>query len=276
MKTGIQLRNTGFRVKPGMTIKLEGHLENLNWTVTKYKIILLIAGFAALCLISHASAQLLLSARSPVPGPGEQPGLGPPPPIEQVGPGIFRLGEIQIHKDTRSIVFPGQVNMDQGLLEYLIVRSSGKVHESLLRTEVDPFHLQIAFLLLGFEGTDRPIAHQGSARDPYRWAPVEIAIAYRGGEGQELRIKAEDWVANKIENQLKDVGTLKWVYTGSKIFDGRFLAQVEGSIVALWHDPVVLIDNASPGGESNGIWFSKEGAVPPVGTPVTVIIKAKN
>jgi hypothetical protein len=243
--------------------------------ITKYKTVLLVMGFAVLGLLSHSSAQVLLSARSPVPGPGEQPGLGPPPPIEQVGPGILRLGEIQIHKDTRSIVFPAQVNMDQGLLEYLIVRSSGKVHESLLRTEVDPFHLQIAFLLLGFEGTDRPIAHQGSREIP-TGDPIEIAIAYRGGEGQELRIKAEDWVANKIENQLRDVGTLKWVYTGSKIFDGRFLAQVEGSIVALWHDPVVLVDNASPGGESNRIWFSKEGTVPPVGTAVTVIIKARN
>ncbi len=245
---------------------------NLN----RSKIILLVVGFAVLGLISFASAQVLLSARSPAPGVGEQPGLGPPPPIEQVGPGIFRLGEIQIHKDTRSVIFPAQVNMDKGLLEYLIVRSSGKVHESLLRTEVDPYHLQIAFLLLGFEGTDRPIRHQGSPETP-TGDPVEIAIAYRkGGEGQEHKIGAQEWVANKIENQLKDVGALKWVYTGSKIFDGRFLAQAEGSIVALWHDPVALVDNASPGGESNKIWFVKEGTCLPVGTPVTIIIKAKN
>lgn len=242
---------------------------------TKYKIILSVAGFAVLGLISHASAQFLLSARSPVPIVVEQPDLGPPPPIEQVGPGIFRLGEIEIRKDTRSIIFPAQVNMDQGLLEYLIVRSSGKVHESLLRTDVDPFHLQVAFLLLSFEGTDRPILHQGSPETP-RGDPVEILIAYRRGGNQELEIKAEDWVVNKIENQVKDVGALKWVYTGSKISEGGFLAQLEGSIVALWHDPVALVDNASPGGESNRIWFSKEGTVPPVGTHVTVIIKAKN
>ncbi len=235
---------------------------------------LLVAGIAVLGLISFASAQVLLSAKSPVLGPGEQPELGPPPPIERVGPGVFRLGEIQIHKDTRSIMFPAQVNMDRGLLEYLIVRSSGKVHESLLRTDVDPYHLQVAFLLLSFVGTDRPILHQGSPETP-RGDPVEILIAYRREGDQELKIKAEDWVANMYENQLKDVGALKWVYTGSKIFDGRFLAQAEGSIVALWHDPVVLVDNASPGGESNRIWFSKEGAVPPVGTPVTVIIRAK-
>ena len=241
-----------------------------------YKIIFLVAGFAILSPLSYSTGQVLLSAKSPVPGPGEQSSVSPSPPIEQVGPGIFRLGEIQIHKDTRSVIFPAQVNMDKGLLEYLIVRSTGKVHESLLRTDIEPFHLQIAFLLLGFEGTDRPIAHQGSREIP-TGDPVEIAIAYRkGGEGQEHKIGVHEWVANKIENQLKDIGALKWVYTGSQIFDGRFRAQVEGSIVALWHDPVALVDNASPGGESNRIWFSKEGTVPPVGTPVTVIIKAKN
>jgi hypothetical protein len=166
--------------------------------------------------------------------------------------------------------------MDRGLLEYLIVQSRGKVHESLLRTDVEPFHLQIAFLLLGFEGTDRPIQHQGSPEIP-TGDPVEIAIAYRkGGGDRELKIGAHEWVANRIENQLKDIGPLDWVYTGSKIFEGRFLAQLEGSIVALWHDPVALIDHASPGGESNRIWFVKEGTCPPVGTPVTVVIKAKN
>jgi hypothetical protein len=66
---------------------------------------------------------------------------------------------------------------------------------------------------------------------------------------------------------------MDWVYTGSLSYGGRFLSQDSGSITAIWHDPVALMDNASPGGESNRIWFVKEGAVPPVGTPVEVVIK---
>jgi hypothetical protein len=66
---------------------------------------------------------------------------------------------------------------------------------------------------------------------------------------------------------------MTWVYTGSFSYQGRFVAQDSGSIAAIWHDPVALIDNASPGGESNRIWFVKEGTVPPVGTPVEVVIK---
>ena len=201
-------------------------------------------------------------------------------PIEKVSPGVFRLGEIRIDKETRSIAFPAKVNMDKGLLEYILVRSSGKTHESLLRTDVDPYHLQIAFLLLGFEGTDRPIAGQGSEEKP-KGDPVEITIDYtkRGGDAageRNIRIKTEEWVARKKNGNLRTAGELDWVYTGSVVIQGQFLAQSGGSIIAIFRDPAALIDNASPGGESDEIWFVKEGVVPPVGTPVTIIIKAKN
>jgi len=73
----------------------------------------------------------------------------------------------------------------------------------------------------------------------------------------------------------KDIKSLDWLYTGSIVVNGRFIAQSEGSIAALYHDPVAMIDNASAGGESDKVWFVKEGAAPPVGTPVTVTIRAK-
>jgi hypothetical protein len=209
----------------------------------------------------------------PIPGGSPYHGQTQPLSIEKVSPGVFKMGEIQIHKNSRSILFPAQVNMNQGLLEYLIVRNSGKVHESLLRTAVDPYYLQIAFLLLGFEGTDRPLRGQGDPERP-KGDSVEIIFEFNP-RGQNLMFKAEEWVATGVNESFKEAGPMEWVYTGSRVMDGRLLAQMGGSIVAIYHDPDALIDNAAPGGESDKIWFVKEGAVPPVGTPVNVIIKAK-
>ena len=218
------------------------------------------------------------------PFPGSPGGYGPPGasfrqspptlPIEKVSPGVFRLGEIRIQKESRSISFPAHVNMDKGLLEYLLVRSSGKVHESLLRTDVDPYHLQIALLLLGFEGTDRPLSEQGSSERP-KGDPVEILVELRQKE-RSLSFKTEDWIARKTEKGFIGAGVIDWVYTGSAVVQGQFLAHSTGSIVAIYHDPSALVDNASQGGESDEIWFVKEGSVPPVGTPVIVTLKAKN
>jgi hypothetical protein len=197
-----------------------------------------------------------------------------PQAIERVSPGVFSLGDIMIHKETRSVSFPAQVNMDQGLLEYLIVRSSGKVHESLLRTNIEPYNLQIAFLLLGFEGTDRPIMGQGAPEKP-KGDPVEIIIQLGKGADGTRGIKGEEWVAKKVNDKMVPTGEIDWVFTGSVVVDRQFIAQAGGSIVAIYHDSGALIDNASPGGESDEIWFVKEGTVPPVGTPVTVMIRAR-
>jgi hypothetical protein len=162
--------------------------------------------------------------------------------------------------------------MAQGLLEYLLVQSSGKTHESLLATAVDPYYLNIGFLLLGFEGTDKPLDQQGAPQKP-TGEPVEITLVYRTGD-KSGKVPATEWVTKKVGDK-EESPSVKWVYTGSVVFQGRFIAQVEGSIVAIYHDPTALIDNAAPGGESDEIWFVKEGVAPPAGTPVTVVIQAK-
>jgi hypothetical protein len=197
----------------------------------------------------------------------------PTNPMEKVSPGMYRIGEVTIDKKARSVSFPAVVNMQRGLLEYVVVRSGGKTHESLLRTKAEPYDIQLACLLLGLEGTDTPLPFQGAPAKP-KGEPVTISIFLPGVTGAAGTVQPEQWIAHLVDKQLKDVANLQLVFTGSITRNGRFIAQQEGSIAALYHDPVALIDNASPGGEVNRSWFVREGSVPPVGTPVTVVIKA--
>jgi hypothetical protein len=193
-------------------------------------------------------------------------------PVEKVGNGLYRIGEIAINKQEKSISFPAQVNMDRGMLEYLIVYRSGKTHESLLRTNITPYSLQLAFMLLGYEGTDKRLSGQGSREIP-TGEPVRITISNVAGK-QTTAFPVEEWLANRSGDTFKDVAPLNWVFCGSFINDfGKFMSQETGSIIAIWHDPVAMIDNASPGGESNRIWNVKQGTAPAVGTAVTVTIK---
>ena len=136
-----------------------------------------------------------------------------PLPVVKIAPGVFRLGEIQIHKGARSATFPAHVNMDKGLLKYFLVQSGGKSHESLLRTDVDPYYLNIALLLLGFEGTDTPLAEQGATGTP-RGEVVEINIIYREGD-KNRKVPAQAWVVKKI-GEKEESTSMRWVYTGSK------------------------------------------------------------
>lgn len=202
----------------------------------------------------------------PPPGAFESGSQLNAPPLKLVSPGVLEIGGCKIFKKARKVEFPAVVNMDKGLLEYLIVGRSGKVHESLLRTDVEPYALQIALLLVGLEGSPHPLMGQGDPRAP-EGDRVDIRVRWmHGGKSKEAR--PEEWTTlNK-----RPISRMPWVFTGSMIVEGVFLAQVEKSIVAVYHDPAALIDHQLAEGASDEVWFVAEGKVPPAGTEVTVSI----
>ena len=67
-----------------------------------------------------------------------------------------------------------------------------------------------------------------------------------------------------------------WVYTGSRIIDGRFIAQVEQSVVATYHDPFAMFDHPLATGMDDTLYYVNKQTVPPKGTPVTLVIKPAN
>ena len=206
----------------------------------------------------------------PLPPPPMDPGRQPtPPPLQMIAPGVFEIGEVRIVKKEGKVEFPCQVNMQKGLLEYAIVGNIGKVHESLLRTHVEPYALQIALLLLGLEGTTKPLEMQGEARTP-EGSPVSLWVQWKDGD-QIKKARIEEWIINQQDGAV--MKTTQWIFTGSVVANGIFMAQTEKSIVAVFHDPIALIDNPLQEGASDKIWFVNEGKVPAVGTEVTVIVQ---
>ncbi|MBI5558639.1 MAG: hypothetical protein HY885_13485 [Deltaproteobacteria bacterium] len=194
-------------------------------------------------------------------------GMASPPPLRMVSPGVFEMDGCRIVKKQNRVEFPAEVNMDKGLLEYILVENAGKVHESLLRTRISPYTLQIALLLLGVEGSLHPLAEQGENRTP-EGDRVKIWVSWQD-KGKEKKVPVEQWIAKDG----KAAGALPWVFTGSVVVDGVFLAQADKSMVALFHDPSALIDHQLAEGASDEIWQVDSASVPPAGTAVTVIIE---
>lgn len=205
----------------------------------------------------------------PPPLPEEQL-MAQTPPLQKVAPGIYEIDGCRIIKEKNRIEFPAEVNMDKGLLEYVLVGNTGKLHESLLRTKLSPYSLQIALLLVGLEGTTDPLIEQGQNKTP-QGDKVQLWVSWQD-QGKEQKIPVEEWI---IKGD-KPVKSIPWVYTGSVVMNGMFLAQIEKSIIALFHDPTALIDHQMAEGSDDQIWQVKGGATPPIGTKVTVIIEKKN
>ena len=190
----------------------------------------------------------------------------------------FTVGKITVDKRARTARFPATVNMAEGTLEYLLVTDKGKTHESLLATAVSPYQLNIAMLLLGArptpEITDLPPEQltSGALKSAPELAGdnVDILVSWKDG-GEPRQVRAEEWIDSRLAQAPMTTGP--WIYTGSAIFQKRFLAQEEGSIAALVTDPSALINNPRPGNRDDTNWSARKGTIPAEGTPVEIIFQ---
>ncbi len=203
--------------------------------------------------------------------------------VKEIAPGLFQIGDVRLDQRQRIVSFPAAINMDEGLIEYLIVHSSGKTHESLLQTAVEPYHLQTAMLLLGARGAPTHVltnapdggplkGAQLSAENtkPIRGDPVNLAVRWRMA-GLEKSFRLEELVLDVKQKSRMSSGP--FTFNGSRVWAGRFIAQTEGSIVSLITDEDALFNNPRPGREDDSNWQIISEKLPPRGTPVQVTIQ---
>lgn len=207
--------------------------------------------------------------------PSPQPMTQPAPPAEISMPEIiklnenqFQVGKIILDRKNQSIGINGIVNMSSGMVEYVACTAYGKLHESVLVLDAEPYHIQIALLLLGLTPGEHPIDFQGALQKPCG-APVKIVISWEAeGKIQEYPLETMLFY-DKLQTTMERT---EWVFTGSQFLNGEYQAQVEGSIIASYHDPVAIIDHRSDTGTDDTMYQVNHLMVPPVGTPVLVKI----
>jgi hypothetical protein len=205
------------------------------------------------------------------------------PAMQELSPGVFQIGKIRLDKTKRTVSFPAKLNMAQNLVEYVLVTRGGATHESLLTSEIQPTDLQFVMLLLDAKGAGllapgADAAPPGQINAEYlRKAPrlkgdnISITVSWKLPDGALKAVPVEDLLINTETKKPASRGP--WIYNGSMFGrDGVFLAQQEGSFVAVVTNPAALINNPRKGNDNDQIWEVNEKAVPAVGTPVEFTI----
>ena len=192
-----------------------------------------------------------------------------PPVVERITDRVFRVGAITVDTAARTATCPGEINMDAGAVEYLAVAPGGKLHESLLRVDARPLHLQVALLLLGLEPKN-VLQAQGESKIP-EGDQVEIRVRWRDANGDAQEVRAESLLVSGPKNL--PMPDHAWVFTGSRILKEGFEGDIAKSLAAIWHDPAALLDNPLPTG-ANNVWAVNPKRTPKRGTPIEFIIKA--
>ena len=219
----------------------------------------------------HILIILLVSSLAPGLAQESPPAATPPgaPPIRSVGPGLFELGPVTLDKNRKAVTFPAFISMHEGVIEYLLVTTGGKTHESLLRTDVQPYHIHLALLLLGAKGAQTNVYPEDQTL-PIPGDRLSVTVTWTA-KGKEKSRPAEHLVLNRRTRTPASPGP--WTHNGSRTVAGIFLAQRDGSIVSLITDGDALINNPRPGREDDEHWEINQAELPPINTPVQVTLK---
>ena len=171
--------------------------------------------------------------------------VGKIPQFGRLPNGDIRLGHVTVHRERREISFPAKVNLASGNLDLAISTDVGRLYESLLRTDVQPLHLQTLMYLLRLKNGPRFKREDGKQGDL-----LDIELEYADGEGNTVREPIEQWMCD--ERTGKPMTRYGWVFVGSDIRDGSFLAEVEGNVVVTYSCGATVLDIPDEGG--NKAW----------------------
>jgi len=190
--------------------------------------------------------------------------------IALVAPGVYAVGGVTIDSNERTVTASGRVNMDRGPIELLACAPYGKTHESVFVLDAQPYHIQVGLLLLGLEPTRRPLRYQGDPNAP-KGDSVEVRISWTDSTGRQMDVRGEETVL-EVRSR-RSMPRTPWVFVGSRIVDGVFQAQAEGTVITTFHDPATIIDNPLIDGGDDTAYVANPVVLPPVGTAIELSIR---
>jgi hypothetical protein len=173
-----------------------------------------------------------------------------------------------LQRTNRTVIFPAEVNQRQGAVEYAIVTATGKTHESVFRTLVEPQQIHLAMLLLGVKPAGTNMFPEDLSVPP---PGQHVWIEYRWQDGPHHCSRPLE-TSIIVTNNSSTLPAGPWTYNGSHVASGTFAAQREGSIVSIQIDPAALINNPRPNRENDDLHHVNPAALPPPNTPVLIAI----
>jgi hypothetical protein len=234
--------------------------------------------------IASSLASFILAVAPPCATANEptSPQAAPPekPKVEKIDTSRYRIGKIEFDSITREVRIPAKVNMASGLIEFLLVHENGKVHESLFSTDATPSDINLAFTLLRYKASPELYAlpnKTGGLSGNFPEVPEDIRLAAR--ISIEVECKIDDKIERKPVNEWIQHGNTAsamplshWVYGGSRIEDGSFVADSTGDIIAIFLSQAAMINYPGTDNGDDTVWTAFEKRVPPEGTNLTLIV----
>ena len=168
-------------------------------------------------------------------------GAEPKPPIEDLGDGRYRVGNIEIDKTAQKFTVPGTTIMlaEDAPVEFLAVAKGGhKSYEALLELDTTAVEFNLACILIGLDSLKASHPKHHFDKSPVKGDVVDVQVSWTL-DGREQTFEIERLIRNtsKPEDHV-------WVYTGSYFAsDGTYMAGRSGTLIGVVHDPESIIQH---------------------------------
>jgi len=206
--------------------------------------------------------------------------IADPPPaskVEKLGENRYRLGNIQFDGKTREIRVPAAVNMREGILEYALVHGDGKIHESLLVTDIVPSQLQVAMKLCRYKDGEGDVfdvfypedEKKGAAGAGQRGEAVALTVEWEV-DGEHKAAPLSEWIFDRKRDAV--MPDEPWIYSGSYLYEGDFAADMDGTLIAIYLYRGAMLNTMTDGSHDDERWLANADKTPALGTQVTLVV----
>ena len=195
------------------------------------------------------------------------------PLAQDLGGGRYRIGSIMVDKNRKTLTLQGKMLPSDAnkAIEFLATMQKGfKSYESVMTLDVNAFEFNLACILIGLDGAKTaPRFHFDP--NPLQGDPVSISVSWGEGAARKT-VDAVELL--KVDGKKQKAPSL-WNYTGSMFEpNGAYLAQMDGVLIGIIHDPASIIDHNTGLGLGNWGAITVDTEVAPKGgEKVTLTLK---
>jgi hypothetical protein len=214
----------------------------------------------------------------PEPTAAPRPAPAPAPKAEKQQVKKVELAKnifLELQGERRRVILSTTVCLQKGALELFLTRKDTKEHEAIVTIEADARDIHKALVLARAE-PGAPVKYD-PAFQPARGQTIKITVQYRDKD-KVITVPAQEWIRNTNTKKILDKD---WVFAGSRFVPNpldanklMYLAN-DGDVVCISNFDTAMLDLPIKVSKDNAAlaWEVNSEKVPPVGTPVTVILE---
>jgi len=181
---------------------------------------------------------------------------------------------IWINKQQTEVVIVGQVVQNDVLLELFACLKDTKEHEAIIAVDLEAFFVHTGLLAVGGQ-SGRP-ANFDPVYQPASGSKIKVLVRWKDAEGRQHTDRAQDWI---LDAETGEPLQHDWVFAGSGFWKDEetgkqhYLAE-QGDLICVSNFPTATLDLPIQSSDANSalMYRANPERVPPVGTPITLIL----